>query len=171
MPRPSRVLVVSGALVVAGVLVGGTAYATSRAQPADATYFACVNVGTGAIRLIDPLAGQACISEVGPGQERQISWSKTAGARGPHGPAGPRGHRGEAGEDGDDGRLRRLEDLAGVPCNTDSDDAGRVEIRIQAPEHGSGIQLICMTDDTVTTTRTPRPPSPAPAACRCRSRG
>jgi hypothetical protein len=32
--------------------------------------------------------------------------------------------------------------------------------RIQAPKHGSGIQLMCLTDDTVTTTRTPRPPAP-----------
>jgi hypothetical protein len=39
---------------------------------------ACVNIATGAMRLIDPLAGQACTSEVGAGQEREISRPKTA---------------------------------------------------------------------------------------------
>jgi hypothetical protein len=129
VPRPARALAVTAALVVAGGLVGGTAYAASRAQSPDETFFACVNLATGAMRLIDPLAaGQACTTTVGPGQERQISWSRTAGERGPQGPAGPRGPRGEAGEDGDVGQLRRPEDLAGVRC-TSGDDAGRVEIR------------------------------------------
>ena len=69
MPRPARVLAVSGALVAAGVVVGGTAHAAvSDAQPVE-----------------------------------------------------------EA-----------------------------VELRVQPPEHGSGIQLICMADGTVTTTP-PRP--------------
>jgi hypothetical protein len=64
VPRPARVLAVSGALVAAGVVVGGTAHAAvSDAQPVE-----------------------------------------------------------EA-----------------------------VELRVQPPEHGSGIQLICMADGTVTT--------------------
>lgn len=145
MPRPARVLAVSGALVAAGVLaVGGTAYGTTQAPSPDDTYVACVDLATGAMRLIDPLAGHACTVTAGPGQERQISWSRTAGERGPQGPAGPRGARGEAGEDGDS----RLEDLAGLRC-TSGDDAGRVEIHVESPERGSGIKLICMTGDTV----------------------
>jgi cell division septation protein DedD len=157
--RPARVLAVSGALIAAGVLVGGTAYAASQAQPADETYVACVNIATGAMRLIDPRAGHACRSEVGPTQERQISWSRTAGGRGPQGPAGPRGPRGEAGDDGDDGQLSQLEDLDGVRC-TSGGDTGRVEVSVQSPERGSGIQLICLTDDTVITppNATPAPP-------------
>jgi outer membrane biosynthesis protein TonB len=74
VPRPARVLAVSGALVAAGVVVGGTAHAAvSDAQPVE-----------------------------------------------------------EA-----------------------------VELRVQPPEHGSGIQLICMADGTVTTTP-PRPTEPPP---------
>jgi len=159
VPRPAHVLAVSGALVAAGVLVGGTAYAATRAASADETYFACVNIATGAMRLIDPLAGQACNAAVGPGQEREISWSRTAGERGPQGPAGPRGPRGESDEDGAGGRLVSLEDLEGVRCSS-GDASGRVEIHIQPPERGSGIQLICKTDDTVATTTPPRPTKP-----------
>jgi len=93
VPRPARVLAVSGALVAAGVLVvGGTAYAVAQPQALDETYVGCVDLATGAMRLIDPLAGHACATTAGPGQERQISWSRTAGERGP---AAPRGALGE----------------------------------------------------------------------------
>lgn len=158
MPRPARVLAVSGALVAAGVLVGGTAYAAaSRSQSAGGMYYACVNLATGGMRLIDPSTGQACSTAAGPGEEREISWSRSAGERGPQGPAGPRGLRGEAGEDGEGGQLESLQDLEGLRCKS-GDETGRVELRVEPPERGSGIQLICMTGDTVTTTR--RPPAP-----------
>lgn len=169
MPRPSRVLAMSGGLAAAVVLISSTAaYAASRAQPTDETYVACVNNTTGAMRMIDPLTGQTCADDPGPGQERQISWSKSD-ARGPEGPAGPRGPRGESGDDGEDGdgggRLGRLEDLEGIPCSSGTD-AGRVEITIGAPENGSMIQLICMTEGTVSTTRTPPSPVPTPEPTR-----
>jgi hypothetical protein len=155
----------SGGLAAAVVLISSTAaYAASRTQPADETYVACVNNTTGAMRLIDPLAGQTCAGDPGPGQERQISWSKS-GARGPEGPAGQRGPRGESGDDGEDGdgggRLGRLEDLEGIRCGSGAE-AGRVEINVGAPENGSVIQLVCMTEDTVTVPRTPLPPIPVP---------
>jgi hypothetical protein len=166
VPRPARALAVSGALVVAGVLVGGTAYAAaSQARPVDDTYFACINLASGAMRLIDPPAGQACNGTVGPGQEREISWSRTAGERGPQGPAGPRGPRGESGEDSDYGQPQSLEDVKGVRCKS-GDETGRVEFRVQPPEQGSGIQLICMTDDTITTTPRPEPTKPSPPTTR-----
>jgi hypothetical protein len=128
----------------------------------DDTYFACVNLATGAMRLIDPLAGQACNGIAGPGQEREISWSRTAGERGPQGPAGPRGPRGESGQESDDGQLQSLDDLKGVRCKS-GDETGRVEVRVQPPEQGSGIQLVCMTDDTITITKTPRPEPTKPS--------
>jgi hypothetical protein len=164
VPRPSRVLAVSGGLAVAGVLIGGTvAYAAVAAQSVEDTYFACVNLATGAMRLVDPVIGQVCVSDPGPGQERQIEWSKS-GSRGPEGPAGSRGPRGEPGADGGDsdgGGIGRLEDLAGLKCGS-GNDVGHVEIKISAPRYGSAIQLICMTQDTAPGLPPTTRPAPVP---------
>jgi hypothetical protein len=92
VPPPSHLLAVSGALADTGVLSGSVASAAVAAEQVDETFFACVNVPTGVMRLIEPLAGRVCTGDPDPGQQRQIFWAKP-GARGPEGPAGARGSR------------------------------------------------------------------------------
>jgi hypothetical protein len=161
--RPSRLVLVTSSLTVVGLLVGGTAYAfTSRDTE---TYAGCVNNRTGALRmLVDQSRGGGCYTKGGPWQETPISWSRNAGPPGPAGPAAPAGPAGPGGN-GEGASLTSLDELAGLPCNTDGPDAGVVAIRISPPDQGSLIQMICKTDATVDwpphppTTQTPQPPT------------
>jgi hypothetical protein len=90
----------------------------------------------------------------------------------PPGPAGPQGPAGPGGN-GDGGTsLASLDELVGLPCNTDGANPGVVDIHISSPNQGSSIQMICKTDRTVdwstitpsptTMTTPPRPPTTMP---------
>ncbi|GAA3087400.1 hypothetical protein GCM10010464_59030 [Pseudonocardia yunnanensis] len=169
MKRPSRLILVIASLTVVGLLVGGTAYAMSSRR--SDTFEACVNNRTGAIRMLLEDTRDGCYTRRGPWQETPISWSRNGGPAGPAGPAGPRGPRGPGGSggNGDGDPLGSLDDLAGLSCNTDSDDEGVVEIRISPPNQGSGIQMICKTDGTVDSPPPPRTttlPTPTPPPTR-----
>ncbi|WP_232665329.1 hypothetical protein [Pseudonocardia sp. TRM90224] len=62
--------------------------------------------------------------------------------------------------------LTSFDELAGLPCNTGTDDEGVVVIDIAPPEWGSGIRLTCWTEDTVEAPRVPEPPRPEPEPTR-----
>lgn len=84
--------------------LGGTALAAIPSG--GGTYTGCYVTSSGALRVIDPAAGQAC-----SGTEQQITWNKqgptgpkgATGTRGPTGPAGQTGTTGPAGAKGPTG--------------------------------------------------------------------
>src|SRR4051794_18345102 len=102
--RIRRVAFAAGAVLAVSA---GLAYASI--PEADGTFHACVNNGTGAVRLIDPSASGSlghCL-----GNENQVSWNKKGqngakgapgaqGDKGATGAAGPQGPRGAAGPAG-----------------------------------------------------------------------
>lgn len=79
---PLVAMVVLAAFLVSGVSAG----------PMPTTYYACVNMKTGAIYMVN--AGDTCQKGYTP-----ISWNQVGpqGSQGPQGPAGPTGPQGPAG--------------------------------------------------------------------------
>lgn len=83
------------ALLVAVVALAASAAAAFARSEGGTTYYGCVNVRSGALRVTS-----------GPGEcrtgEREISWNQTGpvGPVGPQGPAGPRGATGPQGPAG-----------------------------------------------------------------------
>src|SRR4051794_20171483 len=93
--RIRRVAFAAGAVLAVSA---GLAYASI--PEADGTFHACVNNGTGAVRLIDPSASGSlghCL-----GNENQVSWNKKGqdGAKGAPGAQGDKGATGAAGAPG-----------------------------------------------------------------------
>src|SRR5262245_32218686 len=88
--------------VVAGVLVGGIAYASI---PSGGSISACYANKDGAVRIID--SAQQC----GP-KETAISWSQ----QGPSGPSGPGGASGPSGPAGSSNSFTFVESAIPVPA-------------------------------------------------------
>jgi hypothetical protein len=100
-PLKGRRLVAVAAGVTAALVAGGVAYATI---PNGGVYTACAQKTNGALRLIDPSAGQSC------GQsENQVTWNQTGppgqtGGTGATGNTGATGATGATGGNGNDGK-------------------------------------------------------------------
>src|SRR3954468_13783196 len=93
--RIRRVVFAAGAVLAVSA---GLAYASI--PEVDGSFHACVNNGTGAVRLIDPSASGSlghCL-----GNENQVSWNKKGqdGAKGAPGAQGDKGATGAAGPQG-----------------------------------------------------------------------
>src|SRR5262249_31345390 len=86
--------VVAAAVVVLAVS-GGIAWASIPDE--NGVFTACISNATGAIRMIDPSAGQTCT-----GGENRVTWNKKGveGPKGPTGATGPQGPRGAQGPAG-----------------------------------------------------------------------
>jgi hypothetical protein len=103
---PVRGIFKAGALVAAGVLGGGAAFAVASVPDGNGTYHACVSVvarGTTTfptsgpnVSVIDPAEGQQCNSTAGSPAQTEISWNAT----GPQGPPGTPGAPGSSGAPG-----------------------------------------------------------------------
>jgi hypothetical protein len=87
--------IVAFAFVVAGLALGGIAYASI--PDSSGVIHACYNTGSnpsGALRVIDTAKGVTCSRN-----EKPIAWNQ-AGPQGPQGPEGPTGSRGSTGPTG-----------------------------------------------------------------------
>jgi hypothetical protein len=87
------------AIVVLGVVIGGTAFAAIPSK-SNGVITGCYSKKTGALRLIDAEAGRTCKQD-----ERKVTWN----VKGRRGARGPQGLPGEPG-------VVVLDDLAGMPC-------------------------------------------------------
>jgi hypothetical protein len=99
-PLKGRRLVAVAAGVTVALVAAGVAYATI---PNGGVYTACAQKTNGALRLIDPSAGQSC------GQsETQVTWNQTGpgqtGGTGATGNTGATGATGATGGNGNDGK-------------------------------------------------------------------
>jgi hypothetical protein len=83
--------------LVAVVAATGAGGAYAALPSSDETITACKD-GGGALRVIDPDAGQTC------GREEPLTWN-TKGPAGPQGPPGPQGPAGPAGAAGKDAKV------------------------------------------------------------------
>jgi hypothetical protein len=86
------------AILTTAIVVTGGAFAFG-AIPSSGTkvFTGCYNTSTGALRVIDKQAGDACTAS-----EKEIQWNQSGptGPRGATGPAGPKGATGPAGAKG-----------------------------------------------------------------------
>jgi hypothetical protein len=128
--RKKRQLVALG--LVAAAVAAGAAYAAI--PDAAGVIHGCVNKA-GALRVIDPAAGDRCSKT-----ETDLPWSQ----RGPKGDAGPAGQAGAAGPAGPPGTVAQLDDLEGVRCRGINGKIATVHL-----EYGTGIEapvtIICIT--------------------------
>jgi hypothetical protein len=92
--RVSRRPVILSVAVSAAVIAGTGAALAAIPSHGTEVFHGCYSKTTGALRLIDPSAGQHCA----PG-ELAVSWNQ-AGPTGPQGDRGPRGAQGPNGNTG-----------------------------------------------------------------------
>jgi hypothetical protein len=81
-------------LVAAAVSAGAAAIAYASIPDGSGTIHGCFKTGKGDLRVIDPSAGDACLSS-----ETALNWSQT-GPQGVQGPQGPQGEQGPQGPPG-----------------------------------------------------------------------
>jgi len=84
-------------VIAAALIVVGTSALALGILGGGGTIDACYEPTTGVVRLIDPEAGEACLTV-----ERSISWNQ-AGPQGPQGPQGAQGPQGPQGAPGPQG--------------------------------------------------------------------
>jgi hypothetical protein len=88
---------------VAGLVAGLAGVAYAAVPDANGVIHGCVKKNSGALRVIDPAAGEACTSAENPLDFSQQGPAGTPGPAGPAGAAGAAGPAGPAGPAGADG--------------------------------------------------------------------
>jgi lamin tail-like protein len=115
--RIKRMRGVIVALVAAGAVAAGAAFALGTGASADAVIHACRHANGGWLRI--PAREGACRA-----RERAVSWN----VQGPKGEPGPQGEPGPKGDPGPG--LTNLGDLQGIPCTPEDGGSGKVELDV-----------------------------------------
>jgi hypothetical protein len=115
--RIKRMRGVIVALVAAGAVAAGAAFALGTGASADGVIHACRHANGGWLRI--PAREGACRA-----RERAVSWN----VQGPKGEPGPQGEPGPKGDPGPG--LTNLGDLQGIPCTPEDGGSGKVELDV-----------------------------------------
>jgi hypothetical protein len=134
-------------MLAAGAGLGTGAMALTTTGDLSTTYYACVQLSTGGLRMVP--SGNSCKSNEYPVHWNEVGPAGSEGPAGPVGPAGPQGEAGPVGPQGDVGPLGPQGDVGPAGPAGPQGDVGPAgpagpqgEVGPAGPAGASGVELV-----------------------------